>query len=247
MGQAQLCQSRRDGLVSAVLGCSAQDHGRQTHQAANRCRVVSGLTGALVRWHATGPVGKKVSVVRLGIGVVVAVGRGHEVHIVGQKVCGVVPLLVGHGAHDQPGAQGVQGVFTRLHALVVMAVGRAPVVFLALENDFADHFTRLCTATCACRARQRHDGTGVVRFGRLEVAHLAKVALQIGQPVVPMHRHGQGVAHQHAPQSTTDAVSGGQSFGFCVGCHRVVLIEVAGYTGATKAHRLCPASQVTRC
>ena len=128
-----------------------------------------------------------------------------------------------------------------------MAVGWPPVVLFALENDFAHHLTHLHATTGARRAGQGHDGAGVVRFGRLEVAQFAKVALQVGQPVIPMHRHGQGVAHQHAPQGTSDAVSGGQSFGFGVVCHRVGWIEVAGYTGATKAHRLCPASQVTRC
>ena len=152
MGQAHLRQSRGHGLLNPMLSGHAQDHRGQADQATDGRGVVPFGASTAVGRDALCPIGKKVPVVRLGIGVVVAVGGGHEGHILRQKILCVVAMPLRHGAQHQSGAQGVQGVLARLHALVVMPVGWPPVVLFAFENDFAHHLAHLHATTGARRA-----------------------------------------------------------------------------------------------
>ena len=117
--------------------------------------------GALIYRHAVGPIGEKVPVIRLGVGVVVAALCGHELHVFGQEVRGVVAPDPAQRAHEQSGAQRIEGVLAGLHALVVVPVSRAPMMLFTFKNDLADHVPRLSTSAPAGFAGQGHDGTRV--------------------------------------------------------------------------------------
>ncbi len=90
MGQAHLRQSRGHSLLNPMLSGHAQDDRGQADQATDGRGVVPFSAGTTVGRDALCPVGKKIAVIRLGVGVVVAVGGGHEGHILRQKVFCVV-------------------------------------------------------------------------------------------------------------------------------------------------------------
>jgi hypothetical protein len=90
VGQPQLRE--QFSLGAAGVGVSGQDHQRQRDQPADGGRVVALGARAAVGRQAAGEVGEEIPVVRLGVGVAVGVGPGHERDVV---VAGIPPGRAG--------------------------------------------------------------------------------------------------------------------------------------------------------
>ena len=151
-------------------------------------------------------VGKERAMIRLGVRVAMAVRGGHEGDVLAQKIARIVASGLVHRPQEHANAQEIQGVVAALQALVVVPVGLAPEVLLAVQNDAADHFAFLGAASGTSRAGQRHDRTGMEVARCLEIADDAEIPLQGRHVVVPVDGHGQRIAHEHAPQRAPPTV-----------------------------------------
>jgi hypothetical protein len=95
--------------------------------------------------------------IRLGVGVAMAVRRGHESDVVAQKIARIVASGLIDRPQEHANAQQVQGVVSAPQAIVVVSIRPAPEVLLAVQNHAADHFALVGAAPGAPGARQRHD------------------------------------------------------------------------------------------
>ena len=194
---------------TGLLGPCGEDDRGQADQAADGGGVVTFRAGTAFRGQPPGMVGEEVPVIGLGIGVVVAVGSGHEGDVVPQEADRVTTARGREATQQDPDAQQVEGIVPPPHAAVIMGVGPTPVALLALEDETADDLALLGTAPRPPGAGQGHDGVGMVLKRCLVVPDEAVVAPQGGHVVIPVRRHGQRIADEQAPEGATQAVSDG--------------------------------------
>jgi hypothetical protein len=202
VGQPQLRE--QFSLGPPGVGMGGQDHQRQRDQPSDGGGVVALGARAAVGRQAAGEVREEIPVVRLGVGVAVGVGFGHERDVVPQEPRRVVPAVDDQRPQQDPGAEEVERVVAGPQPVVVMDVRLAPQVLAALEDNRTDNLALLRAPPGASGAGQRHDRTGVLPVRRREITHDAVIPPQRSGVVVPVDRHGEGIADEQAPEGAAD-------------------------------------------
>ncbi len=159
---------------------------RETDQAADvlfRCSALTGRVPGCI-------IVEEIAVAFLYIGVPVAVRCRHESNVSLQKVIGLISLVLIQGVDQQSTDFDIEGVFAGFQKLMVMDTFLTPVLGLFVK-DFS--FGIDC---CIAGPPKNAVWVGVVRCQ--VVFHPAVVLSQSVSIVIPVDRHGQGIAYAEA-------------------------------------------------
>lgn len=149
-------------------------------------------------------VGEEVSMVALGVGVVVGARGGHEGDVVLEETVRVIDAVsFSDRADEKTSAEGVEGVFSSAHAVVIVDTAASPELPFVMENNAADNVAALVSSSSLGGVCDRHDAAWVLSRCWLIVSDLAKHPLDGADVVEPVHRHGKGVRDENAPEESS--------------------------------------------
>ena len=143
---------------------------------------------------AAGVSGEELPVTLLDVGIAVPARGEHEVEIPPQVILRVIAAARDEGFDEHSAELEIERVFARAQELVIVNPALPPVLRLLVQDVAALVERRV--------GRAPEDAVRVRVSGSQVIPHDAVIAAQRGAVVIPMHRHGEGVADEGAPDET---------------------------------------------